>query len=76
MPYVFASNVDNFKGAVSARFFSGPLNTAYSTPVLNINPCYPISAMKMLETIFKNHPVFSSKHYYLYWCDANGQEVL
>lgn len=73
--YGFISNVEDFKHAVNAKYFSGPLETNYSTDSIEIDPSmHGREIVDMIEKKFPEHKVFSgTSHLYLY--DENGNEV-
>lgn len=73
--WAFVSNVGDFKGAVQARTFSGPLETCYSTPSIEIELCHPIGVFNAVEAAFPEHRVYQSGTIYAYVYDENGNEV-
>lgn len=72
--YAFASTEDNYKAAVEAKEYSGPLETMFSTdsiPINRLDEQYD----DILFSHFPEHRAFSKNTTYFYLCNEIGQEI-
>lgn len=58
--YAFLSNVPDWKGAVNARQFPGPIDADYSTPSIEIAPdAHDSEIISRIIALWPNHKVLS-----------------
>ena len=69
--YVLISNSKTFEGAVRALSDSGPLDSIFSTPSIELK-FHPSDAFDKAKEAFPEHRVFNCRDLYAYFYDERG----